>query len=110
MEVAKLDGCDVLWDFDRMNTLVIPLWSRKNDWMKLGLFPRMGQGSASATCPVVLIREYMERAGVRESPLCTKQKPGWTLLPCEAGVTLPQHYGGRKADGGTQQVLGAEQE
>eukprot|EP00961_Rhodomonas_salina_P259736 3509935-Rhodomonas_salina.1 len=86
MEVAKLDVCDVLWDFDRINTQVMPLWSRKNDRMKLGLFPRMGQGSASATCPVVLILEYMEQAGVCKSQLCTKRKPGWTQSPCKAVV------------------------
>eukprot|EP00961_Rhodomonas_salina_P067649 908404-Rhodomonas_salina.1 len=101
MEVAKLDVCDVLWDFDGLNTLAMLLCSRKNDGMKRGLFPRMGRGSTPATCPLVLIREYMERAGIHKSPLCTKQKPGWTRSPCEACGRLFRNTtaGGRQMEG-----------
>jgi hypothetical protein len=81
-EVSRLDVCDLLWDYDGPNTLALSLWYRKNDGFKKGLHPRIGQGSTPETCPLRLLREYMQRGGLRKSSKCTK--PKWTRSPCEA--------------------------
>lgn len=81
-EVGRLDVCDILWDFDGKDTLAVALWYRKNDGFKKGLHPRIGKGSGRETCPLILLREYMQRGGLTTSPACTKGR--WTRSPCEA--------------------------
>jgi hypothetical protein len=81
-EIGRLDVCDVLWDFDGIGTAALLLWYRKNDGLKRGLFPRIGRGSTTATCPIVLLREYMQRAGLRIADSCTK--PRWRRSECNA--------------------------
>eukprot|EP00961_Rhodomonas_salina_P164611 2217893-Rhodomonas_salina.1 len=89
----------MLWEFDGLNTLAILLWSRKNDGLKRGLFPRIGLGSAPDTCPLKLIREYMARAGLRISDGCTKKV--WKRSPCEACGRLFRNTtaGGKRVEG-----------
>lgn len=41
----------------------------------------MGRGSTPATCPLNLVPEYVDRAGLKVSPNCTKKE--WSLSPCE---------------------------
>jgi hypothetical protein len=81
-EVSRLDVCDVLWDFDGPGTLALLLWYRKNDGLKKGLFPRIGKGATTGTCPVRLVREYMERAGLAVDKGCTKGR--WRRSECTA--------------------------
>jgi hypothetical protein len=81
-EIGRIDVCDVLWDYDGPETVAIALWYRKNDGFKKGLHPRIGKGSTPATCPLILLREYMRRGELRKSAACTKGK--WTRSPCEA--------------------------
>jgi integrase len=81
-ELARLDVCDLLWDFDGVDTLAILLWYRKNDGMKRGLFPRIGRGTTEATCPITLLKEYVQRTGLRPSKRCTKGM--WRRSACNA--------------------------
>jgi hypothetical protein len=81
-EIARIDVCDLLWDFDGTDTLAILLWYRKNDGLKRGLFPRIGKGSSLATCPLALLREYVAAAKLEVSKGCTKGK--WKRSPCNA--------------------------
>lgn len=56
-EVARLDVCDLLWDYDGAETLALLLWYRKNDGFKRGLPPRIGKGSTAATCPQAVVHD-----------------------------------------------------
>eukprot|EP00961_Rhodomonas_salina_P086172 1158300-Rhodomonas_salina.1 len=98
-EVARLDVCDLLWDYDGAETLALLLWYRKNDGFKRGLNPRIGKGSTMATCPQALLREYLRRAGITKSPQCTKAE--WKRSPCEACGRLFRNTtaGGRAVEG-----------
>jgi integrase len=79
-EIGRLDVCDVLWDFDGAGTAALLLWYRKNDGLKRGLFPRIGRGTTAGTCPIVLLREYMQRAKLEVSAGCTKSR--WRRSEC----------------------------
>jgi hypothetical protein len=85
-EITRYDVCDLLWDYDGPQTLALLLWYRKNDGFKRGLNPRIGRGSTTDTCPLVLVREYLRRSGLVVSVNCTKAK--WTRSPCEACCRL----------------------
>ncbi len=100
-EIGRLDVCDVLWDFDGPGTLALLLWYRKNDGLKRGLFPRIGKGAASGTCPVRLVKEYMDRAGLAVSKGCTKGR--WRRSECTACGKLFRNTtaGGRRMAGTT---------
>eukprot|EP00961_Rhodomonas_salina_P054047 725661-Rhodomonas_salina.1 len=89
----------MLWEFDGLNTLAILLWSRKNEGLKLGLFPRIWQGSAPEKCLLKLIREYMARAGLQISDGCTKKV--WKRSQCEACGRLFRNTtaGGKRVEG-----------
>jgi hypothetical protein len=81
-EVTRLDVCDLLWEYDGVDTLALLLWYRKNDGFKRGLNPRIGKGSLPETCPLMLIREYLRRSAIKVSSNCTKAR--WTRSPCDA--------------------------
>ena len=98
-EIQRLDVCDLLWNVDGPDTLAVFLWYRKNDGFKQGLDPRIGKGEVARTCPLALIREYLQRAGLRVSEFCTKSH--WRRSPCEACGRLFRNTtaGGRRMEG-----------
>jgi hypothetical protein len=107
-ELARLDTCDLLWDFDGVGTLAVLLWYRKNDGLKRGLFPRIGKGSTPGTCPLLLIREYVQRGRLQVSKQCTKKI--WRRSACNACGRLFRNTtagGARLADSGEGTLVNA---
>ncbi len=73
-KVARINLCYLLWDFDRVDTLAILLWYRKNDCLKRGLFPRIGKGTLTSKCLLALVCDYLAASGLGVAANCTKSK------------------------------------
>ena len=80
-EMAELQACDVLFDFDTWRgipgyegTAAIRIRKRKNDSIKKGLFPRIGRARKANTMfdLVAWLRFYMQKFGLMMHPRCTR--------------------------------------
>lgn len=80
-EVAALDVCDLSWDHDGPDTLMLRIKHLKNRKEREGLFPRIGAAKHRRFDVLHLLRMYLRWAGLAVHPQCTKkQHPS---DPCE---------------------------
>ena len=78
-EGAAAQVCDVWLDFDTLagyvqfeEGMALNVPTRKNDQARRGHHPRAGRSRDPALDLVWQLRNYMERAGLRQHPACTK--------------------------------------
>jgi len=79
-EGAAAQVCDVWLDFDTLagyaqfeGGMALNVPTRKNDQARRGHHPRAGRSKDPALDLVWQLRNYMERAGLRQHPACTKR-------------------------------------
>jgi hypothetical protein len=80
-EVAALQACDLLFDFDTLRgagqyhgTMAIKICKRKNDAIRKGLFPRIGRPKepGSTNDVVAWLRTYLAHFGLNRHGACTR--------------------------------------
>jgi hypothetical protein len=82
-ELCELDVCDALFSHDAPGTLTIRVKVRKNDSGRNGLWPRCGSAANPTHDIPTLLRTWLNRAGLRTHPSCTKARyPRSTCIAC----------------------------
>ena len=78
-EIANLQACDVLFDFDTKRgladfrgTAAIRISKRKNDTLRKGLFPRIGRACNPTFDIVAWLRAYQLRFGLQRAATCRR--------------------------------------
>ena len=92
-EVAYLDVCDALFDFDGPCTLVLRVKKHKNDQKRAGLWPRIGEARDPALDVIRLLKTWLTRAGLQPHPGC--EKKAHPRSPCRACGRLFSRLQGR---------------
>ena len=106
-EVAALQACDLLFDFDALpgdgryyGTMAVKICKRKNDAIRKGLFPRIGRPKkpGSTHDVVAWLRDYLTRFGLSRHDACTRSfrhrercpvcPPVFCMTAREGAVTL----------------------
>lgn len=88
-EVALLQICDVLWDYDAAwdptfsGSAAVRVYRRKQDQRRKGLYPRIGKARFAAFDLVARLRTYAMRQNLSVSHNCTKSSnPGARCRNC----------------------------
>ena len=110
-ELANLQLCDLLWDFDApyhedlLGGLAIRIYKRKQDTGRFGLYPRVPPGEL-----VIRLKQFITDLGLRVSNRCTKKRaPGGRCKFCDpvfphAMTNRATVAGGRLGDGAQERA------
>ena len=81
-EVTQLDVCDLSWDHDGPDTLMLRVKHLKNRKKREGLFPRIGRAKCKRFDVLQMLRMYLKWARLQKKAGCSKATH--PANPCEA--------------------------
>ena len=100
-EVTQLDVCDLSWDHDGPDTLMLRIKHRKNGMKREGLFPRIGASQHKRFDVLQMLRMYLGWAKLKVQRGCTKK-----LHPADECTTCGKLFRLTHPDGKQVQARG----